>query len=75
MAASFTSGHSAGSILGSATAAYGRIMDNWQRARARHERAAQVRRELDACSDRDLADMGLSRADIPAIVRAARDQA
>ena len=48
------------------------------RARVRHwraRRAAYLRThaELSACSDRDLADFGLHRAEIPAIARRAAD--
>ncbi len=50
------------------------------RATLRHWRARravylQTHAELSACSDRDLADFGLHRADIPALARRAADAA
>lgn len=40
-------------------------------ARARRAEAARVRRELASYSDRELADLGISRSDIDAIAREA----
>lgn len=57
------------------TIARHKIIDRWLRAKAARQRAAQVRRELQAYTERELADLGLSRADIPGIARAAYDQA
>ena len=41
----------------------------WQRAKAEREQIFRITQELDRCSDRDLADLGLSRADIPDVAR------
>lgn len=62
-------------MFGAFTTARRRLLDGWRRERQRRARAAQVRRELEAYTDRELADLGLSRADIPGIARAAYDQA
>ena len=40
-----------------------------QRARAQREQEFRIMRELDDCTDRQLADLGLSRSDIPAVAR------
>lgn len=45
------------------------LLRRWQRARARRERVARFTRELQAYSNRDLADLGLDRCDIPAVAR------
>jgi uncharacterized protein YjiS (DUF1127 family) len=42
----------------------GRLVAMMERRRER----AQIRNELLRCSDRDLFDLGISRADIPAVV-------
>lgn len=39
----------------------------WQRAQARRRQVSQVVRELEACSDRELAELGLARGDILAV--------
>ena len=62
-------------VFGAFTVARHRIMDRWRREKTRRARAAQVRRELEAHTDRELADIGLSRADIPGVARAAYEQA
>ena len=41
----------------------------WQRAKAEREQIFRITHELERCSDRDLADLGLSRADIPDVAR------
>ena len=39
----------------------------WQSALARRRKIAQVVRELETCSDRELAELGLGRGDIVAV--------
>lgn len=70
----FASFNSAPFPVALASAFHG-MADRWQRTQARRRRAAQVRRELEAHTARELADMGLCRSDIPDIVRAAYHQA
>ena len=41
----------------------------WQRARAQRETVFRITQELADCTDRQLADLGLSRSDIPAVAR------
>ena len=41
----------------------------WRRAKAEREQIFRITLELERCSDRDLADLGLSRADIPDVAR------
>ncbi len=41
----------------------------WQRAKAERERILRITQELERCDDRHLADLGLSRADIPDVAR------
>lgn len=62
-------------VFGAFTATCHRLVEHWRHEKARRASAAQVRRELEAHTDRELADLGLSRADIPAIARAAYDGA
>ena len=40
-----------------------------QRARAQQDEIFRIERELDGCTDRQLADLGLSRSEIPAVAR------
>ena len=40
-----------------------------QRAKAEREQIFRITQELDRCSDRHLADLGLTRADIPYVAR------
>lgn len=42
---------------------------NRQRARAQRQEIFRIESELDGCSDRQLADLGLSRSDIHAVAR------
>ena len=44
-------------------------------ARALRADRARIRSELDQCSDRDLADLGLSRSDIDSVVAGVRARA
>ena len=41
----------------------------WQRARAQRWEIARITRELQGYTDRQLADLGLSRVDIPDVAR------
>lgn len=41
----------------------------WQRAKAEREQIFRITQDLEQCSDRHLADLGLSRADIPDVAR------
>lgn len=41
----------------------------WQRAKAEREQIFRITQDLERCSDRHLADLGLSRADIPDVAR------
>ena len=41
----------------------------WQRAKAEREQIFRITQDLKRCSDRHLADLGLSRADIPDVAR------
>ncbi len=40
-----------------------------QRARAQRKEMFRIERELDSCTSRQLADLGLYRSDIPAVAR------
>ena len=46
---------------------YYQLRHHWQRARAQRRKAARIARELHTYTDRELADLRLSRSDIPAI--------
>ncbi|MBV9748769.1 MAG: hypothetical protein JO157_08135 [Acetobacteraceae bacterium] len=46
-----------------------RLLRRWHRSRARRERIARFTRELQAYTDRELNELGLDRADIPAVAR------
>lgn len=52
------------SLAGPGTALH-HLASRWQRARAQRQEVTRVTRELQGCTDRQLADLGLSRADIP----------
>ena len=41
----------------------------WQQARSQRREIARVAHELSSCSDRQLADLGFSRSDIPEVAR------
>ena len=41
----------------------------WQQAKAQRQEIARVTHELSLCSDRQLADLGFSRSDIPDVAR------
>ena len=45
----------------------GHISLNWQRARAHRDEVFRVTQELAGCTDRELADLGISRSEIPAV--------
>jgi uncharacterized protein YjiS (DUF1127 family) len=45
------------------------LVQRWQRARAQDREVFRITQELAGRSDRQLADLGFSRADIPAIAR------
>ena len=44
------------------------LMDRFQAWRARRQERARIARELLTYTDRELFDLGISRADIPAII-------
>ncbi len=46
-----------------------RLLRRWRYARARRQRVARFTRELQAYTDRELNELGLDRADIPAVAR------
>lgn len=46
-----------------------RFGSHWQRARAQRRETARITRELQGYTDRQLGDLGLSRADIPDVAR------
>lgn len=41
----------------------------WQRSKAQRQEIARITRELQSSTDRQLGDLGLSRADIPDVAR------
>ncbi len=41
----------------------------WQRARAQNREISRITRELQSYTDRQLVDLGMSRADIPDVAR------
>jgi len=45
----------------------GQLRLNWRRAKLQRQTIAQITRELADCTDRQLADLGLSRSEIPAV--------
>jgi uncharacterized protein YjiS (DUF1127 family) len=47
----------------------GRVLTWLKNALAEHRRRAKIINELSQCSDRELADMGISRYDFAAIAR------
>ncbi|HEY0205727.1 MAG TPA: DUF1127 domain-containing protein [Acetobacteraceae bacterium] len=42
---------------------------HWQRARAQRQEIGRITRELQSYTDRQLTDLGMSRADIPDVAR------
>lgn len=56
------------SLASSGTALH-HLASRWQHARAQRQQAARITRELQGYTDRQLADLGLSRADIPDVSR------
>lgn len=60
---------------GAISTVFHRIIEGWRQQAVRRARADQVRRELNAYTDRELADLGLSRSDIPGIAHAAYNEA
>ena len=60
--------HSAG-LLTSFKAKFGELRIEWQQAKAQRQEIARVTHELSICSDRQLADLGFSRSDIPEVAR------
>lgn len=55
-------------LAGPGTALH-RLGLRWQRARAQRREVARITRELQGYTERQLADLGLSRADIPDVAR------
>ncbi len=47
----------------------GELRLEWQQAKSRRQEIARVTHELSTCSDRQLADLGFSRCDIPDVAR------
>ena len=47
----------------------GELRLEWQQAKSRRQEIARVTHELSICTDRQLADLGFSRADIPDVAR------
>ena len=47
----------------------GELRLHWQQAKLQRQEVARVTRELSEYSDRQLADLGFSRADIPDVAR------
>ena len=47
----------------------GELRLEWQQAKAQRQEIARVEHELSLCSDRQLADLGFSRCDIPDVAR------
>ena len=45
------------------------LRTHWQRAKARRWEVTRITRELQGYTDRQLADLGLSRVDIPDVAR------
>ncbi len=41
----------------------------WQQARSERQKIARITHELASCTDRQLADLGLCRSEIPAVAR------
>ncbi len=48
---------------------YQRFLYRHRRAKLRRQQAARIATELEAYSDRELAELGLCRGDIPAVAR------
>ena len=55
--------------VGGLAAGRRRIMRRWHRLVAQRRRVARYTRELEAYSNRELAELGLDRSDIPAVAR------
>ena len=53
----------------------GELRREWQQARSQRQEIARVTLELSRCSDRQLADLGFRRADIPDVARGLFGQA
>jgi uncharacterized protein YjiS (DUF1127 family) len=45
------------------------LLLKWQRAKAHRAEVFRITQELAGCTDRQLADLGLYRSDIPAVAR------
>ena len=62
--------HSAG-LLAAFRTKLGELRLEWQQAKAQRQEIARVTHELSVCSDRQLADLGFRRSDIPEVARGA----
>lgn len=47
----------------------GELRPEWQQARSQHREVARITHELSGYTDRELAELGLSRSDIPDVAR------
>jgi len=47
----------------------GELRLQWQQAKSQRQEIARVTHELSTCTDRELADLGFSRVDIPDVAR------
>lgn len=47
----------------------GELRLEWQQAKSQHQEAARITHELSGYTDRELADLRLSRADIPDVAQ------
>ena len=56
-------------LLAAFRAKLGEFRLEWQQAKSRRQEAARITRELSGYTDRELADLRLSRADIPDVAR------
>ncbi len=65
----FTSRTQPTGLWAAARAKLGELRREWQQAAARRQEIARITHELSVCTDRQLADLGLSRGDIPDVAR------
>ncbi len=65
----FPSGTQPSGLLAAFRIKLGELRLEWQQARSQRREIARVTHELSICSDRHLADLGFSRADIPDVAR------
>lgn len=65
----FSSRNQHGGLLAAFRTKLGELRLEWQQEKARRQEVARITQELSSYNDRQLADLGFSRTDIPDIAR------